>query len=219
MLLIIAVILAVFLGYKITQEIEKNELHLYENFNDKKELISQSEYIKDSNHKFIICASRDGKAPCKEIQGLQHGLTKWYKNGVLEYQDIFNRGRLEKSMLLYSNGLRNHEIVFRNGVILRENFFADNPSNEITESIIYKDNETIKKFYKNGKVSREERYRNDKLVSRKFYNADGVMERLEEYGGFGSDSPFDDFMEDFEMFEKDFEFEQPMQNDKSGVWI
>ncbi|MWV62503.1 hypothetical protein DCO58_03860 [Helicobacter saguini] len=218
--LLIVIALTIFIGYKITHEIDEDELHLYENFNDKNELISQVEYLTDSNHKFIVCASRDGQMPCKEIEGLRHGFSKWYKDGVLEYVDIFNHGKLEKSTLFYKNGLKNHESIFQHGRVIKENFYADSPSNEITQSIIHKNNETIKKYYKNNKVQVEEKYRNNKLVSRKIYNDEGVMERLEEYGGFGNGDPFNNFMDDFDTFEKEFEYEElPNQFDKNGMWI
>lgn len=215
-LLLVVIGLVVFVGYKIMHKLDDDEIYIYENFNDKNELISQTEYIKESDRTFTICASKDGKLPCKSLEGLKHGIEKWYKDGILEYQDIYNYGILEKSTLFYSNGLKNHESFSQNGRLTKENFYANTPNNEITESIIYKYGETIKRFYKNAKVYKEEKYSNDKLVSRKIYNEDGFMERLEEYRGFG-DYPLDNFMDEFDA--PDYQYDDFISNDKNATWI
>lgn len=218
LLLILAIILAIFLAYKIHSD-KNNNIRIYETYNNKKEIVSQTEYLQDSKNSFIICASKDGLLPCSEVNGVKHGAEKWYKNGILEYYDVYNHGVLEKSTLYYENGLKNHEILNVKGRISRENFYSNTPNNDLIESIIYKNTEIIKRFYKNGKIYQEEKYKQNRLVSRKFYNNDGAVERLEEYGGSGEIlNPFDNFMDEFEE-EDEFESLPDNFDSRGGVWI
>lgn len=227
LLLIAAIALAIFIAYKLYSE-RDGDMQVYETFNDKNEIISHTQYSKDSNKQFEICASKDGKPPCKSINGVLNGEQKWYKNGMIEYVDTYKDGTLTKSILYYSNGLRNHESIYKKGKIERENFYSNDQNNELMQSIIHKNNETIKKYYKNGKTYKEEKYKNDRLVSRKTYGENGGVS-IEEYSGEGGiefESPLQEFMEDFNMFEYDFDEDYPQQNPRrespnpsQGIWI
>lgn len=208
-LLLFIVVLAVFIGWRVYNN-SADDVEVFEVFNDDKHLISSTEYIKDSIHSFEVCYTKDGGAPCTKIEGMRNGEQKWYKDDTIEYIDIYKQNELEKSTLYYKNGLKNHESIYLSGKLYRENYYNDTPNNDLAQSIIYKNAYVIKKYYKNNNILMEEKYENDRLISRKIYNESGVVQRLEEYGFSGDDNPFTNPFDDFDLFEKEFEYEEIM---------
>ncbi|RDU67614.1 hypothetical protein CQA53_00995 [Helicobacter didelphidarum] len=211
------------------------DLETYENFDENNNLISSTEYIPDSHNKstFLICKTRKGKEPCKEVHGIKNGIEKWYKNGILKYEDSYSHGILQFSTLFYTNGLKHQENIYEAGKLIKQKIYAKDSINSLMQENIYKNQEKISKFFKNNKLFKVEKYNNDILVSRRIYNENGVIIQLEEYGlskGNGFD-PFEYFLDDFDNFERNspFLYDNHKQNDsqrqqitpdiRSGNWI
>lgn len=206
--------------------------HIGYSDNSKEEIISETQYIPDSNgHSFFVCHSRDGKLPCEEIKGIRHGVEKWYKSKTLEYEDFYYYGAIEQSVLYYPNGLKKQESFYENDKLVQQNFYENEKINPLTKTIIYKNNEIIKKYYKNNKIYKEEEYQDDILRRRKLYDSDGLLKQLEEYGSSVRQFDpfdFDDFnpwWQDSQRYHKRFQDipnnppSQQNDNNRSGSWI
>ena len=195
---------------------------------------SETTYIPDSSNRnfFQICQSRNRAAPCKKVYGVQHGIQKWYSGDVLQYEDFYNHGKLTHAISYYKNGLKQKECLYHDDKLSQTNLYGKNNGNPLVETIFYKDNEEIKKYYVNNKIQKEEKYRNKKLVSRKIYDSDGLLLRLEEYNFIdnGGDS-LDNFFEGLDSVnpflfeqEKPDNFNRPYQyspqNDmQDSIWV
>ncbi len=172
---------------------------------------SETTYIPKSNQHttFKICQSRKGIAPCKEVKGVQHGTQKWYNKGILQYEDFYEHGNHTHTIAYYNNGLKRKECLYQNDKLLQTNLYGKSNGNPLTETIFYKNNEKIKKYYINNKIHKEEKYRDNKLVSRKIYDSDGLLQRLEEYNFIGNDAnSLDNFFDELDsvnpfLFEQD----------------
>ncbi len=198
-------------------------------------VISETSYIPDSQSKstFFVCKTRKiynyDKSSCKKINGIKHGVQRWYDDGNLKYEDFYNYGNKTQTITYYSNGLKNKECVFDDGRIKQQNFYSNSAGNQLVETIFYKGREKVKKYFKNNKIYKEEKYINDKLVSRKVYDSDGLLQRLEEYNFIDNLDGFDNFFDGFDFFSP-YPFESPNDErykdtipdnmDKQhGIWI
>ncbi len=165
-------------------------------------IISETSYIPDSQgaSSFFVCKTKQGenKSSCKKINGIQHGSQKWYNNGVLTEEILYDHGNKTKTTKYYKNGLKNKEYMYEQGKVKQINFYSRDNGNQVVKTIFYKNNEKIKKYFENKKLYKEEKYKNDKLVSRKIYDRDGLLQRLEEYEFIGDPDSFDNFFDGFD---------------------
>lgn len=167
-----------------------------DHLNNSNIITSETTYIPDSSNRifFQLCQSHDGATPCKKIYGIQHGTQKWYSEGILRYEDFYNHGKLTHTIFYYKDGLKHKEYLYnKNNKLTQINIYGKNASNPLTETILYKDNDEVKKYYVNNKIQREEKYHNKRLVSRKIYDSDGLLLRLEEYNFIGNNDDFNTF--------------------------
>lgn len=183
------------LSVRHKSNVDYNTLVYIDYLNNSDIVSSETTYIPDSSnrHFFQICQSRNGNNPCKKVYGIQHGAQKWYSNSILQYEDFYDKGKLTHTINYYKNGLKKKEYLYQDDKLSQLNLYSKNNGNPLIETIFYKDNEEIKKYYVNNKIQKEEKYRNKKLVSRKIYDSDGLLLRLEEYNFIGNNEDFDTF--------------------------
>lgn len=145
---------------------------------------SETTYIPDSTRQaiFSVCESRDGGTACVEIYGVRHGAQRWYDNGIVKIEDFYDYGNLSSTILYYENGYKQKEMFYRGNKLTQENLYSDKNNSDPVETTLYKSNEKIKKYYAESKnIYKEEKYRNDRLISRRIYDNNGLLQRLEEY--------------------------------------
>ncbi|RDU71660.1 hypothetical protein CQA66_06070 [Helicobacter aurati] len=231
-LIIILVLLAFILWFKIANI--GNGIEVYVNYSDenKHQILSETSYVPYYNEdiSFVICQSRDGRSPCQKIIGVKHGVEKWYNKGVLEYEDFYDNGILLATNVYYSNGFIRQEITYKNGNIIEKKFYSQSTANELVKAFFYTPNETIKKYYVDNRLVKEERYRGKYLISRKIFDKDGLLKRLEEYSNSnGFEELFNPFLHRYEDMPPNDDIRKYQKEDSkrdenhsegvSGVWI
>lgn len=148
----------------------------------KKSICAETNYIPDYNSTFVVCSTKDGIPPCKEIHGIKHGMEKWYSNGTLKYEEEYEHGNLQSLVEYYSDGLKKRQELYHNGKLDKELFYNKDQMNQLVKMVLHRNDEVLKRYYVNNKVVREEKYQNGALVSRKQYDGEGRLYQLEEYG-------------------------------------
>ena len=177
------VVLAFVLWYKTSDK--EADVQVYASYVDrqKQHILSETAYLPDERYSFAVCRSRDGGLPCEVVYGLKHGMQKWYKNDALEYEDTYNKGEITNTKAYYENGFIKQELSYKNGAVVEVKSYSAAVANELTKSVYYSPSGVTKRYYIGGRIAKEEKYRNDRLVSRKIFDRDGLLIRLEEYGG------------------------------------
>ncbi|WP_162262376.1 toxin-antitoxin system YwqK family antitoxin [Legionella brunensis] len=114
-----------------------------------------------------------------ELEGV---VKAFYENGKPEAVISYHNGKWHgDSKEYFENGSVKSQAIFENGSGLEKRFYK---SGELREEMPFIDNEEngiAIGFYKSGELKYEDLYKNDQIISRKFYSKEGELKFKQSY--------------------------------------